>query len=87
MTGSSSSQHVPDENHPAAVTQAADDYLNTLNSEVLTFRARSVFVPTGHALQRNIYHYWFHTVAHHSAAWGMSPSWWAICRKPSTGPE
>jgi uncharacterized damage-inducible protein DinB len=47
------------------VTQAADDFLCTLTperlTEFVTFRGEKWRENIGTTLQRNIYHYWFHT--------------------------
>jgi uncharacterized damage-inducible protein DinB len=47
------------------VTQAADEFLNTLTSERLTeymtFKGKPRPESIGTMLQRNLYHYWFHT--------------------------
>jgi len=47
------------------ITHAADDYLCTLTTErlgeFLTFRGEKWRENIGTMLQRNIYHYWFHT--------------------------
>lgn len=46
------------------ITAAADDYLNTLTSEMLTtfieFRGKPLFESIGTMLLRNIHHYWYH---------------------------
>jgi uncharacterized damage-inducible protein DinB len=52
------------------VTQAADDFLNSLEPERLTthFMVNGQTVPEsiGTMLQRNLYHYWFHTGEAHA---------------------
>ena len=52
------------------VTAAADDYLDTLTQDVLTTHLLWEGKPWGESvgtmLQRNIYHYWFHTGEAHA---------------------
>jgi len=53
-----------------AVTRAADVYLETLGTAELqtfhTYHGRTVPESAGTLLQRNIYHYWFHTGEAHA---------------------
>lgn len=53
-----------------AVTRAADAYLETLGTAELqtfsTYHGRTVPESAGTLLQRNIYHYWFHTGEAHA---------------------
>ncbi len=53
------------------VTRAADAYLDTLTSADLvtffTYRERVIDESIGSLLQRNLYHYWFHTGEAHAA--------------------
>jgi uncharacterized damage-inducible protein DinB len=52
------------------VTAAADDYLNTLTTDMLEthleWRGKPWRESVGTMLQRNIYHYWFHTGEAHA---------------------
>jgi uncharacterized damage-inducible protein DinB len=47
------------------ITAAADTYLDTLNPQILqtylTWQGRPTPENVGTLLQRNIYHYWYHT--------------------------
>lgn len=46
------------------IAATADDYLDTLSTEMLTtfieFRGKPLFESIGTMLSRNIYHYWYH---------------------------
>lgn len=52
------------------VTDTADTFLNTLTSEIMethfAYQGKKAYESIGTMLQRNIYHYWFHTGEAHA---------------------